>query len=228
MKPLPGSFFTGPVVDPQTGYFLPHVLKYFQGLEIKTGPTLDLKSQIQNTAIVAGRTEGIGTTISQHDATGKLLTTDAIAADGTGSPLTGGKRGFVALNSDNRLAGSFRSNPVSTFSNFSSTNPVTATTGGAPNTATVSIAANTQKYGDGDVNYSSGSITPLNDSTTYYVYADDPTFGGDGVSYQATTNAAVLTASNGRVYFGKVITPAFGGGGTSGSGGGSGGRGNVY
>src|SRR5690348_7407344 len=37
---------------------------------------------------VVGRTEGLGTTVGNLDATGKLTSTDAIAADGTGSPLT--------------------------------------------------------------------------------------------------------------------------------------------
>ena len=40
---------------------------------------------------IVGRAEGIGTTVGQLNSSGQLLSTDEIAADGTGSPLTGAR-----------------------------------------------------------------------------------------------------------------------------------------
>jgi hypothetical protein len=73
-------------------------------------------------------------------------------------------------------------------------------------TASISIAPHTLQYGYGVVPYSAGTIAGLNPSTTYYVYADDPTFAGGAVSYLATTNPQTVVASNGRYYVGSIIT----------------------
>ncbi|KKN66888.1 hypothetical protein LCGC14_0466630 [marine sediment metagenome] len=59
--------------------------------------TLTLLGQIASATIIQGRTEGIGTTVVKLTVAGLLEDTDAIAADGVGSPLTGGKRGFLGL-----------------------------------------------------------------------------------------------------------------------------------
>lgn len=219
--------FSGQVVD-KDGNMTPEFQKYFNMLTQGASGVFTREGKVQPTTAIVGRAEAISVTTSQLTSSGKLASTDSIAADGTGSPLTGGKRGFQALDSNNRLAGTFHNNPVNAFGNFTSANPLSATTGGTANHATISIASNSQQYGDGMVNYSSGSITPLLDSTKYYIYADDPTFAGGAVTYHATVNISDLTAANGRVYFGSITTPAFGGGGTSGSGGGSGGKGGFY
>lgn len=225
--PLIQDLVNNAVVDKQ-GKATRNMQRFLQTTWNTALQAFTIAGQILASTQIQGRTEGIGTTTSQLTSAGKLASTDSIAADGTGSPLTGGKRGFQALDANNRLAGTFHNNPVNAFANFTSSNPLSATTGGSANQATISIAANQQQYGDGMINYSSGSITPLNDNTTYYVYADDPTFAGGAVTYHATTSISTLTAANGRVYFGSVKTPAFGGGGTSGSGGGSGGKGGFY
>src|SRR6266567_668510 len=83
--------------------------KKFQEWESKLWQTINLVGEIAANARISGRTEGIGTTVGQLDATGIVKaggadfsraylnkTTDNIS-DGTGSPLSGGKRGFVAL-----------------------------------------------------------------------------------------------------------------------------------
>lgn len=176
---------------------------------------------------VVGRTEGLGTTTGNLDATGKLTSTDAIAADGTGSPLTGGKRGFAALDTNNRLVGSFRANAV----NVSST-PTAATALSNDGVLTViPVAATTAQFGDGSVSYNSGSVDP-GVFGTFYVFADDPTFSGGAVTYQFSTTPVTQTAANGRVLFGKIITvlgtPKTGGGNTGGTTpGGGGGRGFI-
>lgn len=95
--------------------------------------------------------------------------------------------------------------------------PLTSTTGGAPNQATITIAACQMQFPFGVVNYNSGAITPLNDATTYWVYADDINYQGGAVIYHASTTPPPVTASEGRIWFGQITTPVFGGGGTGGS-----------
>jgi hypothetical protein len=109
------------------------------------------------------------------------------------------------------------------------TQPLTAVTGAGANQATVNIAAfqiqypfRTDAYPDGLIPYNSGSITPLDDSTTYYIFFDDPTYAGGAQTFIADTNVADVTAGLHRQYCGVITTPAHGGGGTGGSGGGGG------
>jgi hypothetical protein len=104
-----------------------------------------------------------------------------------------------------------------------SAQPLTATDAGS--NATISIAAHSVQFGFGTVSYSSGSITGLSYSTTYYVYADDPDYEGGTVTYVATTNANLVTAGNGRYYVGRIVTPAAAAGPTGGGWGGGGGGG---
>jgi len=103
------------------------------------------------------------------------------------------------------------------------TQPLTAVTGAGANQATINIAAFVVQYPFGQVNYNSGSITPLNDSTKYYVYCDDPTEKGGALAYIASTSNPSVTAGLHRLYLGSITTPAFGGGGTGCGGGGNGG-----
>ena len=182
---------------------------------------------INSATKVVGRTEGIGTTITHLDSTGKLTSTDAIAADGTGSPLTGGKRGFVALNSSNRLADSFKNNAL----NLSYCPTAATVLSNAGNGATsITIAANSNQYGAGSVAYNSGSVDPGVVPATSFVYADDPGFSGGAVTYAFTSSVYNQTAADGRVAFGSIATSAAPGvttgggytGGTSGKGGGKG------
>jgi len=82
--------------------------------------------------------------------------------------------------------------------------PLTATSDAS--TSTISVSSHTLQYGYGQVSYSSGSISGLNTNTNYYVYADDPNYGGGAVSYLATTNPQTVTANNGRYYVGSILT----------------------
>lgn len=168
--------------------------------------------EIKSVANVTGRIEPLSSTLQNVTSAGKLTNTDAIAADGTGSPLTGGKRGFVALDTNNRLAGTFRSNPVNVASS------PTSSTGLSNNgiATAITIAAQTMQFGDGTVSYNSGSVDP-GVFGTFYIYADDPTFAGGAVTYQFTTSPPTQVAANGRVQFGKIVTL----GGSSNTGGGN-------
>jgi hypothetical protein len=102
------------------------------------------------------------------------------------------------------------------------TNVLTAADVGA--TCTITVAAHTRVYPGAfvdDLAVSAGSITGLANSTTYFVYYDDPTLEDDTPTYLATTipNTAQVGAAEGRHFVGFVTTPADGGGTSSGSGG---------
>lgn len=200
-------------------------VKLIQDLTERADKTATNLGEIQSVAPVKGRTEGLGTTVTNLNTAGKLTSTDAIAADGTGSPLTGGKRGFVALDTNNRLANSFRANPVNV-SNTPTSSTVLSNAGGAA--TLITIAASTAQFGNGTISYNGGSVDP-GVQGTFFVFADDPTFAGGAVIYQFSTSAPNQTAADGRQNFGKITTSAAAstGGGSSGgtTPGGGGGRG---
>jgi len=73
-----------------------------------TGRQEQLSDTLQNlstsaTPALAGKFNSLGNVTD--------TSTDHLT-DGTGSPIAGGKRGFVALDTNNRLTGSFRANAV--------------------------------------------------------------------------------------------------------------------
>ena len=102
------------------------------------------------------------------------------------------------------------------------TSPITADTGGSPNTATINVAAFSVQYPFGLVHYNSGMISGLLDSTGYFVYSRDPAYKGGPQTYIATVNNPDLTASDPVVFHGSVTTPVFGAGPKQGGGGGNG------
>jgi len=208
-----------PMTDPKTGLMSLAWQQYFILLEQRSGPTLTQQGQLQATAPIVGRAEGIGTTVQNISDTGNLdslahvdNTNTDLLTDGTGSPLTGGKRGFVALDGNNRLAGTFRNNPVNV--NLSPTSSTVLSNNGISHA--IAVAASTVQYGDGQVSYNSGSIDP-GAFGTFFVYADDPGFAGGAVTYQFSTSPQDQVAANGRILFGSITTV----GGSSNTGGGT-------
>lgn len=216
----------------------PQLLRFLRDLHIMTWPNLTpppvsggpKAGQIRSGAVISGRSEGVGTTVGQIDATGKLqnggvgFSTDPIT-DGAGSPLTGGKRGFVALDANNRLTNSFRNNAL----NASGTPTTSSILSNDGVSTAIPIVSSQQQFGAGVVSYNSGSVDP-GSFGTWFVFADDPTFSGGAVVYQFSASAPTQTAADGRVNFGKITTAmgvAHTGGGFSGGDtpGGSGGRG---
>jgi hypothetical protein len=197
--------------------------------------TVNNNGEIQAQANVTGRTEPLSTTVGNLTATGQLNNFTNVAAgrntdnlsDGTGSPLTGGKRGFVALDTNNRLANSSRANALNV-SNTPTSSTVLSNAGGAA--TSISIAASTAQFGNGTISYNSGSVDP-GVQGSFFVFADDPTFAGGAVTYQFSASAPNQTAADGRVNFGKITTSAVAstGGGSSGgtTPGGGGGRGFI-
>lgn len=85
-------------------------------------------------------------------------------------------------------------------------------------TTNILVASSTFQFGFGTVVYNSGSVDP-GAYGNHYVYADDPTYAGGAVTYLATNSLPVLTAADGRITFGKILTVAGGGGAGTGSGG---------
>ena len=214
--------------DPKGSFF-----RLIRDLATRADKTLTDKGEIQAKANVTGRTEPLSTTVVNITSTGKVNslanvvnTNTDFLTDGTGSPITGGKRGFVALDTNNRLANSFRANPV----NVSNT-PTSSTTlsNDGVSTATT-IAAYTAQFPPGSVSYNSGSVD-LGSFGSQFIYFDDPTFTGGAVSYQFTTTASVQTAAEGRCIVGQITTvngsAKTGGGSSGGTGGHGGGRGFI-
>jgi hypothetical protein len=222
LKSRPTYFLQERIVD-QDGKLTPVAARAFQDIIIRCDLILTNVGQIQPSAPVVGRTEGIGTTVSNLTATGQLnnltnvaagRTTDNIS-DGTGSPLTGGKRGFQALDTNNRLAGSSKNNALNVTSFFTSSNPLSQ----SGVTTLILVGASSRRFGDGLRSYNSGSVDP-GALGGWTVFADDPTFAGGAVTYQATQTNNTLSAADGRLNFGSITTA--GGGGGSGIGGGDG------
>lgn len=195
--------------------------------------TITPNGAIQSKANITGRTEQISTTLQNVDSAGKLNslanvnnTNTDLLTDGTGSPLTGGKRGFNALDTNNRLANSFRANPVNV-----SNAPTSSTTMSNDGISTsITVSAYSSQFPPGTVAYNSGSVDP-GSFEKVYVYFDDPTFTGGAVTYAFTTSPQVQTAAEGRCIVGSITTAggsAKTGGGTSGgTGGTAGGRGFI-
>lgn len=138
-----------------------------------------------------------------------------LAQNATGNSASGDAVQVNALNSTADLT---LNNAAST----PTTQPLTAVTGVPVNAATINVAAFQVQYPFGLVSYSSGSITPLNDATLYYVFCADPNYKGGAQVYFATTDGTQVTAQEAYLFLGTVTTPVHGGGGTGGSGGGSG------
>lgn len=84
-------------------------------------------------------------------------------------------------------------------------NPLTATDAGA--TATVSVAAFTNRFAGVDVSYNSGSIASLSFDTLYFIYTDDAGFAGGAVTYNATTVKETALNGSGRIFVGSIRTP---------------------
>lgn len=84
-------------------------------------------------------------------------------------------------------------------------------------TTTINVAACSFYVGNITLNANSGSVNP-GAYGTYYVYFDDPGYGGGAVTYQATTNALAVTQNPFRFYVGTITTASGGGGSGGGSG----------
>ena len=126
-----------------------------------------------------------------------------------------------ALDANSRLVDATKTTQVAIggMRSTQSENPVGASwTGSAYQ---INITAHTLKIGAVSVTYNSGAIGPASESTTYYVYRDDPTFAGGAGTYVATTNPVVLGENTGRYFVGKVTTGSGGGASTSSGGGGA-------
>jgi hypothetical protein len=121
----------------------------------------------------------------------------------------------VDSNGNQRLRGTFGNNPVNANGILTGSNPLTQSGG----TSTILVAACVIQFGDGQVSYNSGSVTPSG-LGTWLVYCIDPAFTGGSVVFLATQSEHIKTSNNGIVTFGTITTVS--GGGGTGTGGGSG------
>ena len=206
---------------------------YLQNVLQSVNITLNNDGSIKPQANVSGRTEQLQTTLQHVAATGNFdslghvndTNTDHLA-DGTGSPLTGGKRGFVGFDVNSRLANSFRANPV----NVSNT-PTSSSTLSNDGVATgIVIAASAMQFPAGLLSYNSGSVDPGGFQKSY-VTASDPTFSGGAVTYNVGSTPQSQTDTEGEVPWGTITTAlgvaGTGGGNTGGTKGSAGGRGYI-
>jgi len=216
--------------------FSDYLVRAMRDLLTRSDLVLTNQGAIQAQANITGRSEQISVTTQNIDASGVLLgpgadfsraylnkTTDNIT-DGTGSPLTGGKRGFQALDTNNRIVNSFHGNAVN-----AANSPTSSTTLSNDGIATaITIAASSSQFGAGLVSYNSGSVDPGSFGKSF-ITASDPTFAGGAVTYTFTATAENQVNTDGKVPLGSITTvngsAKTGGGKSGGSGGQAGGRG---
>ena len=88
MSTNPSTFgpIRAPIVD-KNGMPSWAFLKELQAWKVKLDTALTLLGEIASTAIIQGRTEGIGTTVGKLTAAGLLEDTDQIAADAAATPF---------------------------------------------------------------------------------------------------------------------------------------------
>jgi len=128
----------------------------------------------------------------------------------------GTRRAINALDTNSQLSSTFKNNPINANGAFTGSNPLSQ----SGTSTTIVVSSSSLQFGAGQVSYNSGSVNP-GSYGTWYVYADDRTFAGGSVAYQASANQNVQMAADGRISFGKITTTS--GGGGSGIGGGGGG-----
>lgn len=99
LNPQPRSFLGrgAPLIDPKTGRPTRDFEQALIELFARTDPTLTRLGQVQATAPVTGRTEGVGTTVSKLTPAGLLISADHVAADGA----TFGRTSVNALTANN-------------------------------------------------------------------------------------------------------------------------------
>ncbi len=139
----------------------------------------------------------------------------------TTTPAAPTRPAALASNFDagGRLNGAaFSGNPVLTGATAYRTplNPLSSSDAGS--TATVAIASHTLKTSEANevtktVSYNSGSVTGLSFTTSYFIWAYDPTFAGGAVTYVSSTSSETYIGNNGYIYVGYITTVDDGGGG---------------
>lgn len=175
------------------------------------------------TAVDRAQLESVKSTVTSNNAAAVNL--DTQVGDGstfyrtTLNEKTGGGRGFVAINVNNKMASLITQQPVGAPGDFpGSTNPLSQPSGTSPS---INVAAFSIIFGSNTIAFNSGSTNP-GTYGTWYVYFDDPTYSGGAQTYHATANTQTLISNDGRIYIGSINT-VFHAPIVWGSGGGSGG-----
>lgn len=117
-----------------------------------------------------------------------------------------------------RTNGRGQGNLLPTGNNSGATSVLTTTPISGLTSTSVTIASHTRYILGRAVTYNGGTISGLNPSTRYHIYADDPDELGGSVGYLATTDFSIISGEN-RIYFGPVTTAAAGNPGGGGGGG---------
>lgn len=209
-------------------------VRLLQDIATRADKTATDLGEIQATAPVTGRTEGLGTTVINITNSGDLNSLANVVdtstnhlTDGTGSPLAGGTLARIALDNNARLANSFRATPV----NVTNTPVDTTTLSNDGVGHSISVAATSQQFAPGTVVYNSSSFDPGSFGTWIVGYLD-PTFSGGSIIPVFGVTPTFQSSFEGFIPLGKITTAGgnanTGGGNTGGTTpGGSGGRGIV-
>lgn len=99
-NPKPLAWARVPIVNPKSGMMTRDFLRYLQTLELKTGPTLNDNGEIETTAPVSGRTEGLGDTVGNLDSLGQAGEGFVVTRTGAPGILSQGMIEGVARNGD--------------------------------------------------------------------------------------------------------------------------------
>ena len=190
--------------------------KSLRNIPLPPIPSGPIRGEMLRQILMTWQTEVLAAMDIRNDASDVA---DGIVADGTGGVELGASAvptGHTAglptltayLDETGRAASQRFFYPVSMANRNSvqsSSTILTATSGST--TSQIDVAGHSVKFDFGDVSYNAGSISGLAVETLYYVYADDPDYGGGTVTYYATANPDNLIAQ-GRYYIGFLTTPA--------------------
>lgn len=183
-----------------------------QELLPKTDTSLNQEGQITPATAIAGRTEGIGTTVQHVDLTGKLqpqgvgFVVDDVADGPTYSKIKGVELGAGFINQ------------VNSISTDTAASTVLSQDG---TTSIIDIAGFVQKYARGSVAYNSGTVDAGSNTAKGYVFTVDPLYQGGPVVYQFTTTYDDQWNAPGTLQLGGITLSGGGGGSGGGNGGGN-------
>lgn len=231
VNPQPLDFLKGPIVDSNgrpTREFLNWIIHRVEiplAPVVTRDPSITKVGQIQSTATVKGRVEGIGTTVQQLTPTGQLANADQVAADGP----TFGRIKNTALTANQvdltkaGVLGPMGSAKLSQNVMFNYSNNATVDSIDNGTNATVRV------YGPGGVGTTWHQFIGNQVSQEYPAFSGTTAYNQDtwvyfdGISFFITTTPS-NTLTDGLRFCAKIHTVASGGGGGTGGGGGAGGN----
>jgi hypothetical protein len=240
LQPTPAPTIASPLVSIPTGFTFS-----FNQVRLPLSSTLAISSykiyrgSANNSAsasviqAVPHHPAGVGVPVviqdSQPNGVTAFYWVSSVATSGQESNLTSAQTAGVTsnaiANANSQIASSAHMNPLNV--SFAPASATVLTNDGV--TSAITIVANTNQFGFGQVAYNSGSAAvPIFGIS--FIYTDDPQFLGGSVIYQFSSGPQAQTAADGRLSLGTIntaLTFPGTGGGFSGGTGGAGGAGGL-